>query len=403
MTNQEKFILSRFMYKIGRPILSDQEYDSLESLLENDPSITEYINRTWEDDPVPVQLLKDYLGEDEANKILQENGMQETSLFGVSAAEFKAQSIKAVRTMEEAYEWFNAHSDMELILMPKVDGNSTSTEYKENKHSFSRTRGRGGPNNYIDITTNCAYALPPVIADSILTVNAEAYVPESAIPYFLQFVNNVNFTSPRACGLSAIRRSEYSPALLKQFLKLAVFNVSYGRTLSEGLDHARDLGFDVVVPYVLRTFPRFNSLSEFEKVMYDVMGDIKRKADEIEMPTDGVVVQVNDRQAFALGEAVGDKYVSTNLAFKCLFWDEELFESTVKEIQVKKSEKSKQNFSIKLIVEPVYTRTGKQLQTVNMFNLANLIQNDVYIGDKIVFKHFNDTSIEFVRKVGTSL
>lgn len=401
MNNKDTYILSRFMYKIGRPILSDQEYDKLEKSLEGDPDLRQYMNRTWEDDPIPVQLLKEHFGEEETEKILQENRMQETSHFGVSAAEFKAQSIKAVRTLEEAYDWFNAHCGVELILMPKVDGNSTSSEYKNNNHEFSRTRGRGGPNNYIDITTNCAYALPAVISDSFLTVNAEAYVPESAIPYFLQFVQNVNFTSPRACGLSAIRRSEYSPGLLKQYLKLAVFNVSYGRTLSEGLDHARDLGFDVVVPYTLRTFPRFESLSEFEKIMREVMGDLKRQADEIEMPTDGVVVQVNDRQDFAVGESLNDKYVSTNLAFKCLFWDEELFESTVRDIQIIKSEKSKQNFSVKLLVEPVLTRTGKQLQTVNMFNLANLIQNDVYIGDRIIFKHFNDTSIEFVRKVET--
>lgn len=393
----KKFIVSRFMYRIGQPILSDQEYDLLEKNLKDVEEVKEYMERTWEDDPVPTELLQEFYGEEETERLLISNNLKDYNNNFVSSEEFKAQSIYPARYLSEALEWNNAHVGMEVLYMPKIDGISTSHEYAQNVFRSSRTRGRRGGDSFIDISDNCKHALPAKLNVNNLTLNAEAFVSEDDMEYYTE-ITGTNFTSPRMCGISAVRRAEFPKQLIANTLQLYVFNSSYGDTLKEGIDFARSLGFKTV-PYLVRTIEHYSSESEYLKAITPIMKGLKDFTDDRGIPTDGVVIQVNDRKSFAAGADVGEKYTAHNLAFKCLFWEEEKFISVVKDIEIFQAMKSKQNFSVKLIVEPIKTKSGKTLQTINMYNLKTLIDSDVTIGDTIEFAHFNDTSIKFVRKV----
>lgn len=391
----DKFKLYRFQYKIGNPIVNDVDYDKFESSLnKEDKEVAIYLNRVWEDDPVPLSVLKKVYSAEELNQIIKDNDLEESIKF-TSSSEFKATSIEPYRTMQGAYEWLSAHRNIELILTPKADGNSTSTEYIEGKYIGTRTRGRSGGDKFIDISPNCSKVLPQNINFTNLTINAEEYIEPGDIELFSDFIG-IKFTSSRACGISAMRRVEY-PDELKQRIKLRVFNSSYGDKLSDGLDKAQELGF-LTMPYWLHTFT-FKDYAGFVEEVTDITSEIKEYADKYNIPTDGVVFQVNNKKEFVQYREFG-KYTAGNMAFKALFWEPGVYVSIVQELIIEKSGKSLGNYCVKALVKPVQTESGKTLQTVNFYNLANCIANKIHVGSIIKFRHLNDTTNEFISKEG---
>lgn len=60
MSDLEKFIVSRWMYSIGEPIISDSEYTLLLAAIRSKYPDNEYVHRSWSSDPCPVDLLKKY-------------------------------------------------------------------------------------------------------------------------------------------------------------------------------------------------------------------------------------------------------------------------------------------------------------------------------------------------------
>lgn len=395
LSELDKLKLYRFQYKIGQPLLNDVEYDKFESSLnKEDEEVAIYLNRVWEDDPIPLSVLKRVYSTEDLKQIIKENDLEDALNF-TSSTEFKATSIEPYRTMQGAYEWLCAHRNIELILTPKADGNSTSTEYIEGKYVGTRTRGRGGGDKFIDISPNCSKVLPQFINFTNLTINAEEYVEPQDIHLFSEFAN-IKFTSPRACGISAMRREEY-PEELKKKIKLRVFNASYGDKLSDGLDKAKELGF-LTMPYWLHKF-RFSNYSEFTEEVTQITSEIKEFAELHNIPTDGVVFQVNDKREFLEYKEFG-KYTAGNMAFKALFWEPGVYVSVVQELMIEKSGKSLGNYCVKALVRPVQTESGKTLQTVSLYNLANCISNKIHVGSIIKFRHLNDTTNEFLSKEG---
>ena len=60
MTLLEKYIIARWCYAIGEDFISDMEYRGIEDILKKEEPENEYINRSWSDDPCPVELLRKY-------------------------------------------------------------------------------------------------------------------------------------------------------------------------------------------------------------------------------------------------------------------------------------------------------------------------------------------------------
>ena len=59
MNNLEKFIIARWMYSIGEPIMEDAEYTILHSEVAKEYPDSPYLRRSWSSDPCPIQLLRD--------------------------------------------------------------------------------------------------------------------------------------------------------------------------------------------------------------------------------------------------------------------------------------------------------------------------------------------------------
>jgi NAD-dependent DNA ligase len=55
-----RYILARWSYSLGEPILTDIDYDELHKYLVQAGELQEYTGRSWADDPMPLDLLTQY-------------------------------------------------------------------------------------------------------------------------------------------------------------------------------------------------------------------------------------------------------------------------------------------------------------------------------------------------------
>ena len=55
------FILARYFYRIGEPIMDDYEYEELLLNVRKccSQQISDYLDRTYDDDPIPLKLLNE--------------------------------------------------------------------------------------------------------------------------------------------------------------------------------------------------------------------------------------------------------------------------------------------------------------------------------------------------------
>ena len=58
LSDKEKFILARWSYSVGQPLMSDSEYTQLLRYMEKMYPNDEYVKRSWSSDPCPTELLK---------------------------------------------------------------------------------------------------------------------------------------------------------------------------------------------------------------------------------------------------------------------------------------------------------------------------------------------------------
>ncbi len=54
------FILARFMYRVGSPIINDSKYNMIENKFLETGYLKEYTSRTYDDDPIPYKLLREF-------------------------------------------------------------------------------------------------------------------------------------------------------------------------------------------------------------------------------------------------------------------------------------------------------------------------------------------------------
>lgn len=168
------FVLARYCYRVGLPTLSDDDYDVLEDKIRRDyyDECKAYLERSYDDDPIPVKLLKalnmevvypsvpreyyDYLDEDKSN------------------------SIRAVRSYEEVWDFVNSNKGKLLHVSLKMDGVNSKSLYKNGKYQLTLSRGRAS--NSLDYTQGAKKILPKFIDGEELTkVTAECFVTKKCI------------------------------------------------------------------------------------------------------------------------------------------------------------------------------------------------------------------------------
>jgi len=128
LTLLEKYIIARWCYAIGEETIGDVEYNSIHNKLKEEFPDNEYVNRSWSDDPCPIELLEKY------------NMME---LYRDIKFSHKSESIESLNT-EDAVERMFYSLDERSRLSYKLDGFNIQVNYYNRKSISAETRGRTG-------------------------------------------------------------------------------------------------------------------------------------------------------------------------------------------------------------------------------------------------------------------
>lgn len=394
----DKFLVARCMYSNGLDYLSDAEYDQLSKQLSQEGY---NINPIYEDDPIPYESFSRVLNMNKAevDELLHVSTAASTDYFSGNKepdfdflAESDSLSIKAVTTFREAFNWFLDKQDIDVLISTKIDGINTRRGYIRNDKglSFNAALTRGRKSDPINITSNMRIISPEQISldvDSLL-VYSETVVPKQTIAVINDKYNS-DYSIPRNLAMALMRVDRFDTEDYKQ-LRSFVFRLDYGSLLSDGIDLAASLGFDVV-PYIHYSY-KGESYDEFVLHMEEIIKSLKDQTDSMGIVTDGMVAEINDRALFSCG-GINNNYSSSNIALKIGLWQPGVYESEVVSLDLSQGG---DQCSCVAVVKPVLAEGGQKISRVNCFNPGILFKHDIRPGKRIRFEYKNETTVNIL-------
>jgi NAD-dependent DNA ligase len=368
----DMFSLCRFMYRIGSPIVNDDFYNKLEEYCKNNNIAEDFRSRTYDDDPIPVNLLREFGLEkhipiDQAAK----------SEYYRYLDEDKSLSIEAVTGYDTSYKFFMGVRDQDLVMSLKVDGINDKRLVKDEELKLSVSRGRNGAG--FDFTENIMNAVPRYY-DGIkeeVKIFSENYVESNMLDYFKEKYDKESYKTEKSSAISLLRVKHEQEDY--QYLKSLSFNAEgLGATLSGTLSKLKEMGLSVV-PYIVipkGTVP--TNYGEFTEWLKDMLDAIFQMG--IGIPSDGVVVEVDD---YSYSAEIKNQYSSRNIALKLEHWSFKYYKGRVTEIVICQR---RVYASCRVKIEPLITSDNTQAKIINVFNPSILTSNGIVEGSEIYFE-----------------
>lgn len=374
------YVLSRYLYRVGEDGLSDDTYDLLESLLrakaDQFPDIQPYLDRTYDDDPIPYDLLNEF-GIEPVSFL---NKVTRSSLSDYLAEE-KSNSIHSEVSYEAAYDYFKFLYDHKLDFMSsvKIDGVNTKMLYENGKFALALSRGRGDGAS-IDYTDGCAKVVPHCISTNsqYLKVTGESYVESDKLADLRKLYDEGKYKTEKSSARSMLcvthRKEHY------KWLHTRVFMAEgLATTLDQMFTKLEDAGFETV-PHIL--FSWKNIPTEFEVFKEWLKTDIMDALWELGLgiPSDGVVIEVND---LTYSGEQHNQYNTRQLALKFEYWKYRVSKGVISDITIEQRRVFK---SVRIKIDPITTYDGCKAEVINSFNPSILINNELYVGKSVVFE-----------------
>lgn len=335
---KERYIVGRWTYLMGEPVLSDIEYDKTEKqfkLLYPDDIHSQV---PWSFDDCPVELLKKYKLDD---------------LICEPTMGYMAESIYSVNNEQEFIQTFST-LDEKSRLSFKIDGWNTRVSYFNGTIVDVSSRGRSGNN----LSMNNIYKLFPkkVPYKGRVAVTGELSIPNAKWREFKELTGNED---QRASVRTALARSAVD------YLAFCAFNifVEDGAEIKDSYNLLQQLGF---------TTPRFVWVSNFnelkERIRY--MSFINNGYYYL---TDGLVIENSHMQ----------------LAIRLGAWKEHSFQSFVTGYE---EDQGMYGTFLKVLCHPIKIG-GKTFSNISINNIANIIENNLRPGYPIAFNKRSEANV----------
>jgi len=367
------YILARFTYRVGYPIMEDGLYDKLEEFCRKYGIAEEYFDRTYDEDPIPYDLLRE--ADMESIVPMPEEAISEYYDY---FNEEKTLSIHAVTEYSEAYEYFKSVKGYNLLLSIKMDGMMTKRLIQNHEQKIGLSRGRKGEAWDLSKTIlNCVPRFYPTFEGEV-KVYAEGYVVPEALDYLREKYDPNAYKTSKSSAISMLRVMKDPEDY--QYLKVLTFSAEgLGTKQSEVLEKCKAAGLDVV-PHIKVNGeePPLNSLEEFipwlrnKLDLMNVMGE--------GIPSDGVVVSVDDE---SFSETVNRQYSNRNIALKLEHWSFDYYPAIVDSIV---TEQRRVMRSAKVKIVPFIAKDRTEAKVINCFNPNILIENGIVKGSRIYFE-----------------
>ena len=252
LTLLEKFILSRWEYGRGTPIIEDAEYTYLLLAMRNTYPNNEYTNRTWSNDPCPVLLL---------NKVGLSSHVRHVVLGDTT------DSIPSLNTYLEIQDKL-ANFNGKGYLSFKLDGWNIQFNYYNGQLVTVQSRGRDTKfKEYPELSKYVPESIPAMGKVRVVT---EITISRENFAICSERFDNANSRS--AVSTILARPEEYNLLSINAHSIQGVQTDNVYHTLL-------DWGFHVV-PHV--------PVSNYEEVLAGIALLSQEHAD-FELPTDGIV------------------------------------------------------------------------------------------------------------------
>ena len=374
---KDLYILARFMYRVGYPILSDSDYDGLNRLIIRSNQLSEYVNRTYDDDPIPYNLIKEF----SLSSYLPKLGTM--SRYSKYLDEEKSLSISAVTNIDEVFDFVKKSRGQDLVLSLKVDGVNIKNLYVDDTHELSMSRGRKGEG--FDVTENARNVLPQKIDNGnvMLKVFTEMVVPKVHLAELQQRYNPDKYKTPKSSALSMlrVRHTSYDYDKLQPY----AFNAEGFdcNTKLELLKKLEENGFKVVPYRGIKNEEIPSDRDKFNQWFTNLADEMYFKYKDI--PSDGLVFEI-DNLNFV--DEINGQYSNRNIAVKLGYWKFDCYESIVTDIIF---EQQRINKSCRINIKPIITNDGATVSFINGYNPSIIIENNINIGSKVKFERHSNT------------
>ena len=339
LSKRDKFILSRWAYSVGAPVMSDAEYNRLLEFMQEVYKDDEYVHRSWSSDPCPVELLKRVGRED---------------LINVVVLADKTESIPSINDTYEFHSVFYSIKEPGTLSM-KHDGWNIQGNYYNGKLVSLHTRGRYS--DAIDASSLSKRFPQEIPVKDKCKVVCELTVSKANFAVCKSLFNNVNC---RSAVSSVLARPEYHHLL--DFHAFDIHGLKIDRT--QKFQVLREWGFDTPL-YVY---------TECYDDIVDGLKELSAANSGYSSPTDGAVYDG-----------------SMTKAIRLMAWEEPIYKSFVTGYEEKFN---KYRISPTLEIYPI-VRKGTTQRHLTITNWARIIEYDLQPGAPIAFRVASDAIADF--------
>lgn len=336
---RERFIVARWAYSVGKPILKDSEYTLLFEFMQARYPDDEYLKRSWSSDPCPVELLKKY---------------DMLHLAETVTITDKTESIPSLNTWDSVHaEFLQFHGAGTLSM--KHDGWNIQASYINGHLVRIQTRGRLYNSMNVEILKSMVPDTVPWTDNS--RVIMEATVSKKNFDYCKYMFGNVN---ERSAVHTVLAKPEYI-----HLIDLHAFDI-------HGVDLKGRCKFDVLKEAGFLV-PLYYSVHSYDDII-SYTSVLSSAKEEYGSPTDGIVFDGPFTRAIRL-----------------LAWEEPILRSYVTGYD--------ESFRIHYIspelrIRPVIRNGGVQ-RHIAITNWQRIIDNNLQPGYPVAFRLASASTADF--------
>ena len=299
-------------------------------------------------------------------------------------------SFEEVEEFEEKMEKIAADNGktMEYVVETKIDGLSSSIEYRNGKLYRGATRGDGLVGEDVTHNIETIKTVPKELIEPVsITVRGEVFIGKADFDKMNEerlLEEQEQFANARNAAAGSLRQLD-SKITASRPLDIFVFNVQKCddidfKTHQESLLYLEELGFHVN-PVKILCKTRQEVRQAIEKI-----GQMR---DELDFGIDGAVVKVNDLE---LREKIGSTYKTPKWAVAYKYPPEKK-ETLLKDIVCQVGRTGA--ITPMAILEPVYV-AGSKISKTTLHNEDYIKENDIRIGDRVIIQKAGDVIPEVV-------
>lgn len=340
LSDREKFIVARWAYSVGNPIISDAEYTLLLNYMKSSFPNDEYVLRSWSSDPCPTELLKSIGRDDLIHSVILSD---------------KTESIPSLNTDYEVQAELGNVSKPGTLSM-KHDGWNIQVNYYNGYIINVVTRGRSC--DAIDVSRIQSMFPATIPATGKIKIVCELTVSHANFAFCARMFGTV---SERSSVSAVLARPEYY-----HLLDFHAFDV-HGYTLPDDKNK-----FEVLASWGFKT-PMWYNVTDYNSILNALQLLSDANADYAS-PTDGAVYDGELRRAIRL-----------------LAWEEPIYKSYVIGYL---EQYGPHRISPSILIEPIL-RGGTTQRRISMTNWQRIIDYNLQPGAPVAFRIASSATADF--------